>query len=152
MKMVYRREEIYNGEFVAQAPDIVFEFAPGYKVSHLPFAGTILTDVSDRPDGFHEREGIFAVSGPGVKPGAAEQPAIIEDVMPTTLYALGLPVPDDLDGRVLGACFTAERLARQPVQFQPGGDSGAAGPAAAAYSGREETLIEDRLRGLGYLE
>jgi arylsulfatase A-like enzyme len=41
------------------------------------------------------------------------------DVAPTLLYALGLPVARDLDGRVLTGAFEASFLARRPLAFFP---------------------------------
>jgi predicted AlkP superfamily phosphohydrolase/phosphomutase len=145
MAAVYRREELYRGPFVTNAPDIVFELLPGYKVSHMPYRGELLDDVSGQPDGFHEREGIFAMSGPGIQAGAQVARARIEDVLPTLLYALDLPVPDDLDGRVLLDIFG------RPVRFQPVAQ--AEGQAETrAYSEEEEALLVERLKGLGYLD
>jgi hypothetical protein len=39
--------------------------------------------------------------------------------MPTALYAMGLPIARDLDGRVLTGAFASGFLARQPLTFIP---------------------------------
>jgi hypothetical protein len=49
----------------------------------------------------HDREGIFAISGPGIRESAVIDGAKIIDVMPTLLHACGLEVPSGLDGTVL---------------------------------------------------
>ena len=45
--------------------------------------------------------------GEGVRPGTLVTGAALVDVAPTLLYALGLPVARDLDGRLLTEAFTA---------------------------------------------
>jgi predicted AlkP superfamily phosphohydrolase/phosphomutase len=154
MKAVYRREELYHGPFVTQSPDIVFEFQRGYKVSHLPFQGKLLYSVTDRPSGFHERAGIFAMSGPGINPDMRVNRAEIQDVMPTLLYALGLPIPDDLDGRLLTEIFTPMwQLEHSPCSRRStNAETIADLQTSHTYSVEEESLIAERLKGLGYLE
>jgi len=51
--------------------------------------------------GSHRREGILIGHGPAFKRNAASGNAVITDVLPTILSVLGIPVPEDLDGRVL---------------------------------------------------
>ncbi len=152
MKAVYRREELYEGPFVTNAPDIIFEFRRGYKMSHLPFRGDLLSDVSQEPHGFHEREGIFAMSGPGIVAGVEVDQSAIEDVTPTLLYALGLPIPDDLDGQVLSELFTSAWQADHPLRTQHVAETEAVSKAPYPYSVEEEALIAEHLKGLGYLE
>jgi arylsulfatase A-like enzyme len=45
--------------------------------------------------------------------------AELVDLAPTILYAVGAPVPRDLDGRVLTEVFTPEFLERQALTFVP---------------------------------
>lgn len=148
---VYRREEVYHGPYVDHAPDIVFELGPGYKVTHLPGEGELLSDVSDMPHGFHEREGIFMAVGPGIRTGPLSEVPSIEDVAPTVLYMLGLPVPEDMDGRVLIELFQPEAFAARPIQRRRAGETSVE-MARSPYSEAEAWEIEHRLQDLGYLE
>jgi predicted AlkP superfamily phosphohydrolase/phosphomutase len=152
MAAVHRREEVYHGPYVDRAPDIVFEPRPGYKVTHLPGEGALLSDVSAALHGFHEREGIFMAVGPGIRAGALAEAPSIEDVAPTVLYLLGLSVPEDMDGRVLTELFPLELLAARPVQRGAAGKAGPETPSRSPYSEAEARQIEHRLRDLGYLE
>ena len=152
MAAVHRREEVYHGPYVDRAPDIVFELRPGYKVTHLPGEGELLSDVSDAPHGFHEREGILMAVGPGIRTGALSEAPFIEDVAPTVLYMLGLPVPEDMDGRVLVELFQPEALAARPIRRQGVGEARAEMPPRSPYSEAEAREIERRLQDLGYLE
>jgi predicted AlkP superfamily phosphohydrolase/phosphomutase len=151
MKAVYRREELYTGPFVTQAPDIIFELQRGYRVSDLTSRGNLLSDVSQEPWGFHEREGIFAMSGPGIASGITLDRTNIQDIMPTLLYVLGVPVPDDLDGRVLHELFIPARRADHSLRSQHVEIEGSSGPIHP-YSVAEKAMVAKRLKGLGYIE
>jgi arylsulfatase A-like enzyme len=72
------------------------------------------------------------------------------DVAPTILYALGLPVPEDMDGRVLIEVFTQEHLAANPVRQR---SPSTALPAVAKHADEKaDAIIAERLRALGYLD
>ena len=89
------------------------------------------------------------VHGPGVRPGMALPPAAIEDVAPTVLYLLGLPIDAEMDGRVLTEALRPEHLAAQPLTVSevpyelPESDY--------RYSADDEKRIQDMLEGLGYV-
>jgi len=150
LKRVYRREEVYGGPFTEQAPDILFEPEEGYRISEWKARSGILEPVSE-PWGIHKREGILGVSGPGIDPQALPNRPSIQDVAPTILYALGLPLPDDLDGEVLEDIFTAGWRSEHEIQYQRPVETVQAS-TLPPYSAEEETAIAARLRGLGYLD
>ena len=64
-------------------------------------------------------DGVLLLRGDGVRRGAFVAEAAIEDVAPTLLYGLGLPVGRDLDGRVLTGAFEPAFLAAHPLGFVP---------------------------------
>ena len=64
-------------------------------------------------------DGVFILAGPGIRAGALIADPRLVDVAPTLLYALGLPVARDFDGRVLTGAFEASFLARRPLSFFP---------------------------------
>jgi len=99
-----------------------------------------------RLEGTHRPEGIIALNGPGVRPGARLEGNII-DITPTTLAALGLRVPVDMEGRVLHEAFAEKlRVEREPPVER------VAEERAEVYSEEERRLLEQRLSDLGYLE
>jgi len=51
---------------------------------------------------------VLMVMGPGVKKGCRVVGARIIDLAPTILYAMGIPVPSYMDGRVLKEIFEEE--------------------------------------------
>lgn len=69
--------------------------------------------------GGHKSEGIFLAYGSGVKRGYKVDSAKIHDLVPTILHVFGLPIPRDVDGRVLKEIFEeGSELARREVTHQ----------------------------------
>jgi predicted AlkP superfamily phosphohydrolase/phosphomutase len=151
VRAVYRREELYHGPYVQQAPDIIMELAAGYHIAYLPYQGDILQDVTALPWGFHEREGIFGLSGPGVVRSSENTQTHMADLMPSLLYALGLPVPAGVDGEVHAEFFDPAWRRNHPLRRQEEVDKHETAPVAAAYSADEEARLAERMKGLGYL-
>lgn len=65
--------------------------------------------------GDHAPTGILMATGRNVARGAKIGGAHIMDIAPTVLYALGQPVPADMDGRVLADLFSAGFRTEHPV-------------------------------------
>ncbi len=119
---VYRREEIYHGPFLKRAPDIVVIPETGYKIK-LSTPGGIekvrpvkgVTCRTGTHASLEALKGFFAIMGDGIKEGS-ELDISAYDIAPTALHILGLPVPDEVDGRVLTEAFEeGSELARRPV-------------------------------------
>ncbi len=68
-------------------------------------------------------DGVLALYGEGIRPGALLTGARLVDLAPTVLYALGVPVARDLDGQVLTAAFDRGFLANHPLTFFPSYES-----------------------------
>jgi predicted AlkP superfamily phosphohydrolase/phosphomutase len=133
VERAHRREDIYDGSQLHRIPDDRLS------------ARTIVEPLTgDSGGGRHRRYGIVLAAGPGVEAGGLEG-ATIADLAPTVLHAMGLPVPDDMDGRVLSELFADGR--RVETEAARGSDSD-----AAVYTAEEEAAIEASLRGLGYIE
>jgi predicted AlkP superfamily phosphohydrolase/phosphomutase len=75
-------------------------------------------------------DGVLLVAGAGIHPGAVPARASVLDVAPTLLYLLGLPVPRDMDGRVLTEILEPEFAQANPVTFIPSYESLAVAAAA----------------------
>jgi Type I phosphodiesterase / nucleotide pyrophosphatase len=60
-------------------------------------------------------DGFVMIAGRGVVHAEKPEPAAAEDLVPTVLYAAGLPVGRDMDGRVLTGAFTDEQLRDNPL-------------------------------------
>ena len=148
----YRREELYEGPFLDLLPDVVFDLGDGpYLASDAPIATRILEPL---PRGYlqgrHQPDGIFVDAGPGIRSGATIEGARIVDVAPTVLYALGLPIPEDMDGRPLLEIFDHDYKTARPVEYAE--PEFLEDVAPDPHYDEEDTLeMERRLRGLGYV-
>ena len=117
---VHKAEELYQGPMVALAPDLVIEWADDAympteqdKESHSVFVTRWREDMSWPTTGSHRLDGILLAMGPGIRRGAKISGATIYDLMPTWLYALGQPIPGDLEGKVLSELFSDARVGRE---------------------------------------
>ncbi|MCL6640385.1 MAG: alkaline phosphatase family protein, partial [Candidatus Rokubacteria bacterium] len=157
VRSVYRREEIYQGPYTEEGPDLVVVFEDGVggsgptpELAGYSFDGPISAPVSRGNSGNHRPDGIFIACGPGVVAGGRVAARIV-DVCPTVLALLGVAPPADTDGRPL-----TEILAVGPPTPPRAVTSAASvsDPARgeAAYSEVERRTVEERLRRLGYLE
>lgn len=164
-EQVLSREEVYHGPELGLAPEIVFQLAPGSVASPELIGGPPLRDaLPGQVSGFHRPEGVFMLAGEGIRTDAWLAPLSIQDVTPTLLQALGLPVPGGLDGRVAAAAFVqplapvnsdAQPLPPSPLKSPPESPqpsfSNVGSSPTAHFSPEEEALIRSRLEALGYL-
>jgi predicted AlkP superfamily phosphohydrolase/phosphomutase len=155
VKEAYRREEIYSGAFLEQMPDIVLLLDPDY--SGGDDVERLITPVPHsalaRFSGDHLMDGVLILRGEGlIEAGRQVLGAEIRDLAPTILYALGCPVPRDMDGRVLEQALAPGLLERNPIVFgDPLGGAQGAAAAGDAYADGDEEGIRKALEGLGYL-
>jgi len=100
---VFKKEEVYHGQYFNSAPDIL------YRIAKYPQAASIGDNAEWRQSarsGWHTPEGIFFAWGPDIKRSGQQLPGLkIYDIAPTILHLFGLPVPRDMDGRVLTEIF-----------------------------------------------
>lgn len=98
--------------------------------------------------GTHRMEGIVMLSAPGVTPGRTLN-AQLQDVTPSILCLLGVPIPGQVEGRPFDCLSTATSSRRD--EPRPSVLQGPHQPAFE-YDDAEQSLIEQRLAELGYLE
>jgi len=77
--------------------------------------------------GFQTPDGLLLLRGQGIKEDFLLTGLGIQDVAPTLLYALNLPVARDIDGRVMTESFELATLARRPITFVPSYETSAGG-------------------------
>ncbi|MFQ5478259.1 MAG: alkaline phosphatase family protein [Candidatus Binatia bacterium] len=101
--------------------------------------------------GSHRDRGILMLSGPGMRRGQRIEAARVHDLTPTILHYLGLPVGEDMDGRVLTELFSI-KLAPREVARVASWDDEEAGPedGSELVPAAEEEILE-HLRSLGYI-
>ncbi|MFN7942307.1 MAG: alkaline phosphatase family protein [Thermoanaerobaculia bacterium] len=62
-------------------------------------------------------DGLLLLAGNGIRAGTRLVEADLSDLVPTLLYALGLPIARDFDGRVLTGAFDPAFLQQNPLTF-----------------------------------
>jgi predicted AlkP superfamily phosphohydrolase/phosphomutase len=147
-KVVKRKEELFSGPYFDLLPDIVWLPDADYRIN----ANLYPVLISRRLDAPHisgehmaAADGIFVLTGPGVARNAHVEGAHIADLAPTILYMMDVPIPSDMDGKVLRSAF--EQSFREPQYTQ----AGEAKEKDFAFTQKEEKKLEERLKGLGYL-
>lgn len=134
---VVRREEVYRGDRVDEAPDYLL----------VPDDWSLMPVFSFEPEvvlppqqvGVHRPDGILFAAGPGLVPGAPVA-ARIEDVTPFILAQLGLAVPEDIDGHwLMPPAMPLRREAAHAVD------------ESRALTDEEAALMDRRLAEIGYL-
>jgi predicted AlkP superfamily phosphohydrolase/phosphomutase len=152
-RAVLKREEVYPKTWAPGAPDLFLLSAPGYHITEGMGGDRLLAqggrEHSER-SGTHHMDGIVVLYGPHARAGTQIQGAMIIDIAPTILYLLGLPVPMDMDGRVLTEAVAPDYLEQHPVTYdQVMMDDHDQEPHA--YDEHQEAVVHERLRDLGYL-
>ncbi len=151
IERVYRREEIYAGPFIQRTPDLIVQ-PRGWEYmafGHADFGSNRLVEPIVGLSGHHRPEGVLILAGAGAKAGIQLEGASILDLAPTILHALGLAVPQELDGRVLAEAFDATSpLVRPVVHSQENVYKD--GTLAPSPADEEMEEMHEKLRGWGY--
>jgi predicted AlkP superfamily phosphohydrolase/phosphomutase len=139
------RDEVYEGPYVGNAPDLVFVESPGRFVGR----GTIPSEeVFGLPSytfsAFHRPDGILMAAGPHFPPDPERREYSILDVAPTLYWLFDVGAPPDLDGRVPPALVGKDALAGRPPRT---GEEPAVIPPRDAPSDGDREVLES----LGYV-
>jgi len=161
-QMVLKKEDVYYGELLDQGPDIVL-LQGNIKYNYVHRLGSaayhrhpLKSFAPDQlvneplPTANHRPYGIFMIKGPGVKKGHQIKNGEIIDLAPTVLYLMGVPIPDDMDGKILKDTIEDNYLLGEPIYTKAEMHGDAHGDQL--LSADEMAEIKEHLRGLGYLE
>jgi predicted AlkP superfamily phosphohydrolase/phosphomutase len=160
---VYRRDEIFHGPFSGEGADLVLDW---WSEDSLFSTQPSFPEDTDQPaliirehrpsatsewGGTHRLNGILIARGPVFKSGAQIEGAQIVDIAPTLLHLLGVPVPEDMDGKVLTGVFNPEFVSTHAVRSGIASGTSEASHSSG-YTDEESAKVEERLQALGYLE
>lgn len=106
---------------------------------------TVVRKLEGNDKFWHSRDGVLLVWGEGVRRGLDTGVRNIADVAPTMLYLLGLPVAEDMDGRVMHDLFEWSR----PVVVNRGYRDI---PRDVVLPDDERETLQKKLRSLGYIQ
>lgn len=146
VERVARRSEAYEGPFLGRASDLYVYWNTSARFGEPP------PEVRARGfwwSGDHRPEGILICKGPGIRQTSQLNLPVVYDLVPTVMYLAGLPVPSDLDGRVIEEACAESFIASHPLRVESPRDG--ASSERGDLSSSEEEMIEEKLRGLGYL-
>ncbi|HTI15487.1 MAG TPA: hypothetical protein VL461_13140 [Dictyobacter sp.] len=145
-----RKHEVYQGDYLFLAPDLITEYAPGY----LPSSQATLLKLDEqsvwRTSEQEERAGSSPHKpyarlwawGPDIVSGQTLEAELI-DVVPTLLYLFDIPLTTAFDGTVLSALFSETYMQRHAIRYVNERES--------LLTNSEEEIVMGRLRDLGYL-
>ena len=153
---VYERDELYSGPHAHLAPDLTVVLGDwNYRTIGLyDFTTNKMISPAFGPTGDHRAEGVLIASGPAIREGAKPSGATLLDIAPTVLHLLGVPVPGDMDGRVLEEILDPSVAPTGANENEADHDSSPPDEGDAvgvAYSEEEDAAIQQRLADLGYL-
>lgn len=140
---IYQTSNLYDN-LKGDAPELIVEFDnvdinTGFRESKDDWL------ISKPVYGNHQRTGMLALYGPGVRNCNIKSASVI-DVAPTVLYLLDAPIPTDVDGNILFELLTTDKdeelldeLWTDPLSTNE------------STSVTDKGAVEDRLESLGYL-
>jgi predicted AlkP superfamily phosphohydrolase/phosphomutase len=134
---VYRREDIYDGSYVSDAPMIVFDQTPGVHTSGAIGANPVFEDVSHW-SAENVRTGLFLADGSNIT-GTAGDRISITDVAATILHEHRSAIPSDIDGEPLDLFDWEQPETREPI-------------IPDFVDQQSAKLVQNRLEDLGYLQ
>jgi predicted AlkP superfamily phosphohydrolase/phosphomutase len=163
----HRRDEIFSGPLVNRAPDLVvlaknpeFHTAGWKEFDEDPWQSSLgdaqsplrwMYQMRVPYTGNHRLDGILFFMGPGIKTRLELAGASIMDIAPTALALLGVPVPNEMDGRVLEAAMLPELRDRLNVDFTSDEGLRPDLTPVAELSAEDEQILIARLQNLGYI-
>jgi predicted AlkP superfamily phosphohydrolase/phosphomutase len=155
---VWTGEEAFHGPHCNLAPDLTLELRDHGFFSVRREENCILRR-RPRPVGTHHPQGVFVARGAGVRRSAHIDPVRLLDIAPTVLHRLGLPIPEDLEGRVIEEIFTpawteTHRARKRGTtrQFAYAAATTAALAGEDGDSAEQHADLVEKLKLLGYME
>jgi predicted AlkP superfamily phosphohydrolase/phosphomutase len=150
-RKIYGREEIYHGDAMELAPDLIAD--------HYDSTCDLIVDNDSEyyffvnrlnRFGDHKRDGLFVFAGPDFARLRSDgHRTSIMDIPVTLLHLYGVPIPEDMDGRVAVDFLAADFMRQHPVKVQSS-DKDSYRPQHD-YTEDEIDQLSQHLKDLGYL-
>jgi len=153
VSMAYQLHDRMLGELLQKAgadTTVMLMSDHGFHPDHLRPAS--IPDIPAGPAIEHRDFGILAMGGPGIRKGALLHGSSVLDVAPTILTLYGLPVGEDMDGKVLSQAFAVPpEVASIPSWEEVPGADGRHPPHTRLDPVAAHAALE-QLIALGYIE
>ena len=151
---VYKKEELYHGRYLAEAPDLLvimrgltYITRQGYEFAEE--RGVLFREPYTDETGGHRLEGILIAAGPDIRSGELPERPIV-DLTPTLLQLLGCPVPDYMDGDPIDIMLADSFQSTHPLEVVPS-EIRNRDQIAGSWDAAAEADVTERLKQLGYL-
>ncbi|MHA2283340.1 MAG: alkaline phosphatase family protein [Promethearchaeota archaeon] len=148
IRKIYRGRDLYTTDYGHNVPDLVIDMNNGYGIRN-----DLRQNIIDNTKvgniyitGTHDLDGIFMAYGDVIN--RVKTNAEIFDIYPTILYLMGLPIPEDVDGRVLTEIINKDYTVKHENKIEKNKTREISGESMSAEDTEE---VEKRLRDLGYL-
>ena len=153
MNSAYRLHDLLLGRLLAAAgPDtaVMLLSDHGFHSDHLRKRET--PKVPTGPTTHHRDHGVLVMTGPGIKADELIYGVGLLDIAPTALVMMGLPVGEDMPGRVLAEAFDpVPRYRTVPSWEDEPGEAGLHGPDVR-MDPDETSMLMEQFAALGYLD
>lgn len=97
---------------------------------------------------YHHPDGVYLFWGPRIEAGASPGVVNIENIAPTMLYLMGLPLDPSMDGSVISEIIKPEFADNRPYTID---DYNRLRPSIT-YSEEDREGLEEMLRSIGYIQ
>jgi predicted AlkP superfamily phosphohydrolase/phosphomutase len=150
---VYRKEELYHGRFLDEAPDLLAIMRGLTYITRMGYEfagerGVLFREPYTDETGGHRLEGILLAAGPDIRPGALPERPIV-DLTPTLLQLQGCVIPEYMEPPIAEMLTDAFR-AEHPPAVVPAEIRGRE-ELAGSWDAAAEADVTERLKQLGYL-
>ncbi len=160
---IYKREEIYAGPYLKNAPDLLVQLNDGFAMFG-GFGNGIFSSKKDLAQkstneskghiwkAAHDINGVFMSFGKDIRPVQVE--ANVIDIAPTILHILNTPIPRMMDGNVLRNIFDTNSVSYnklEKIDPKKSKNEGLDEDELEILTQEEELEIMERLKGLGYM-
>lgn len=148
---LFHRDDIYQGEHAIKMPDLIIKYNPEYRGGQsgdLPYFSDVPAANFEFQSGNHDENGIFIAYGPEIQKGVELDACKIQDMPPTILHTMGLPIPEDMDGQVMLDIFDDSFVAANPVRTTA--ETMRRSTESYELTEDEQNEMKEQLKGLGY--
>jgi len=149
---IYTAKELYGDAHSPDVPDLFIRYRNDSFYNTLLYEAAPGEEVFSRTVDYysaHKLNTIFAAYGADIKRTGDAGRIDIYDIAPTVLHMLDVPIPEDVDGRVIRDIFKDGSGCAQREVRRARADRGGSREAASTDDG--DRVIIDRLKNLGYI-
>jgi predicted AlkP superfamily phosphohydrolase/phosphomutase/Tfp pilus assembly protein PilF len=153
VSMAYQLHDRMLGTLLEKAGEdvtVILMSDHGFHPDHLRPAS--IPDIPAGPAIEHRDFGILAVRGPGIKQGAPLHGASVLDIAPTILTLYGLPVGEDMDGKVLTQAFMESPMIESVASWEDIAGADGRHPPHTRLDPLAAHAALEQMIALGYIE